>query len=428
MSESSSHPHTDSITPTRRPPWRAFVLCMVGGAVLAAGYTAYRKPQYEASATIILPSVQANAGSSLANQLGLNSAGPGNNIYMFKEILESSRARKAVGSGIGLSRGDVKNRTLVVEDATANTIAVLFTDTDKERARKAVEGFLNTLREIHRELSIPTRKTRVTELETNLVKTQAKLRDAEESLRLFQLSAKTVPTQTGQGSVFTGTRYAEQLRVLEVQRDGLATSISQLKSKLNEAGSLAKDLPTDIPAAKQWRDRLVELEYELKVAEISAGPKDPKVVRLTEQIGITKSRLRDETDRYLLAVGKGVADSQFGQGVMNLGSLYQEKATLDAQISALSRLARVAPTEAMNYQRLVSEVAILNKLIEQQRTQLEQARLDAQSDPNRWEILDEPEVSDQPVNKDFLRNIAVGIAIGFVVALAWVTGRDGGRK
>lgn len=398
---------------------------LIAGITLAALYTWYRKPQFEGSAVILMPSAQSGGANSLAQQLGMTLPVQGqSNIYMFKQILESSRARKAVGEAVGLPRSGIRDRTQIEENSTANSILIRVLDTDRERALKITSAFLDELRTIHKEMSIPTRENQVADLEDSLKDRQLKLRKAEEELREFQMTAKTAPTVSGSSTVMTGTRYIEQLRQLELDRARVSESLKSAKSRVERAKGSRIELPSDIPTAKEWREKLASLEYDLRVLEISAGPRDPNVVKLREQIQITKQSLRNEVDNYVSAVRSGLVDPTLESGIQNLSKLSQTVAGLDAQISALRRLAAIAPSEAMQFQRLIGEVAALQKLVEQARVQLEQARTEAAADPNRWEVLDVPEVSEDPVNKDYAKNMAVGGVVSLVAGLALAFAKD----
>lgn len=403
--------------------WVAF------GLALAGVYTFIKKPVYEGSAILLLPTVQGSGANSLAQQLGISvSAGSQSNIYMFKQILESSRARSMVAQQIGLSRGEVKLNSVIEENSTANSILITYLDPDQARAKKAVGSYISSLRKIHSELSIPSKKSQAQALQTSLEKRKSELSDAEERLRIFQLSAKTAPALGGNGVAISASRYSEQLRGLEIEREKLRSSVHQLRTQLERAKGASIELPNNLPTARQWREKLVQLEYELKVAEISGGPLDPKVVKLKSQIEITKSSLAQESERYLQALKSGVVDPSLESGIASFGAATSTLAGIEAQISALQRLTKVAPTEALTYQRMVNEIAMLSKLVESQRTQLEQAKWDAQADPNRWEVLDEPEVSAEPVNKNYIRNMAVGGVAGLVLAFFAISSRGAKAK
>jgi uncharacterized protein involved in exopolysaccharide biosynthesis len=50
--------------------------------------------------------------------------------------------------------------------------------------------------------------------------------------------------------------------------------------------------------------------------------------------------------------------------------------------------------------------------------QYESARMDQATDPNRWEVLDQPALGDKPVNKSFALNMGLGTFASLFVGLA----------
>jgi uncharacterized protein involved in exopolysaccharide biosynthesis len=43
--------------------------------------------------------------------------------------------------------------------------------------------------------------------------------------------------------------------------------------------------------------------------------------------------------------------------------------------------------------------------------------MDEATDPNRWEVLDEPQLADKPVNKRFGLSLGIGFAASLFVAI-----------
>jgi tetrahydromethanopterin S-methyltransferase subunit B len=77
-------------------------------------------------------------------------------------------------------------------------------------------------------------------------------------------------------------------------------------------------------------------------------------------------------------------------------------------------------------QRLAREVATLNELVQQLRVSLEQARMEMSRDPNRWEVLEEGRLREGAINKRWIRNSALGFAIGMIIStmLAFIMGKN----
>jgi len=57
-------------------------------------------------------------------------------------------------------------------------------------------------------------------------------------------------------------------------------------------------------------------------------------------------------------------------------------------------------------------VSTLNELVQQLRVALEQARMEMSRDPNRWEVLEEGRLKEEPVNKRWMFNTALAMVSG----------------
>lgn len=153
------------------------------------------------------------------------------------------------------------------------------------------------------------------------------------------------------------------------------------------------------------------------MAELTYGPDAPNVVKLKREIQLARQQLQKEIENYLRAVNMNLDP--------NLASLEMQKAGLEAQVGALQQLAVRAPEDTMHLQRLAREVATLNDIVQQLRINLEQARMELARDPNRWEVLENGTLKEEPVNKRWKLNIAVALAVGLIVGtlVAIVTGK-----
>jgi uncharacterized protein involved in exopolysaccharide biosynthesis len=96
----------------------------------------------------------------------------------------------------------------------------------------------------------------------------------------------------------------------------------------------------------------------------------------------------------------------------SLAPLELQRVGLEAQVSALQRLAARAPEDTLQLQRLAREVSTLNELVQQLRVSLEQARMELSRDPNRWEVLEDGRLKEEPVNKRWKLSIALALAGG----------------
>ena len=98
-----------------------------------------------------------------------------------------------------------------------------------------------------------------------------------------------------------------------------------------------------------------------------------------------------------------------------VSKLLVERMSISAQINALSRVARFAPSESVNLNHRYRKMALQGVVIQTLTQQLLEVTLQAQRDPNKWVVLDEPWIEEKPSNKDFLRMGLAGLLIGTVL-------------
>jgi uncharacterized protein involved in exopolysaccharide biosynthesis len=179
-------------------------------------------------------------------------------------------------------------------------------------------------------------------------------------------------------------------------------------------------IPSQIPPVVKWRDRLVEMEYDLQTRLLTLSDEAPEIAKLKAQIDITRKQMQSEIERYMRSVDiNGALDGS----ALSIPSLIAQKVGLEAQIHATSRLANLAPSESIQLTRLVRDLASRSAILQQLQGQYEIAKVQEGRNPNKWEVLDEPWVDDRPVNKGLLRATAASMFLGlflgcFVAALA----------
>jgi uncharacterized protein involved in exopolysaccharide biosynthesis len=217
----------------------------------------------------------------------------------------------------------------------------------------------------------------------------------------------------GSSLVGPDSTYLQQLNAAQLQLKQVQQQIAAAREAAQRAAKSATELPADLPPAASWRQKLTELEYELRVAELTYGPDAPNVVKLKRQMELTRQQLRKEIENYLRAVRLNLD--------VNLAPLELQRVGLEAQIVALRRLAVRAPEDTLKLQRLAREVATLSDIVQQLRVSLEQARMEMSRDPNRWEVLEEGTLKEESVNKRWKLNTALallgGLVLGCLVAL-----------
>ena len=413
------------------------LLCVLIG-VLA---TWLPKPVYEASSTLLFPAGGASPLAGIAQSFGISLPSGGTApLKMYRAVLESARLREMISQETGIKAKKLQSMTTVKDDAQASLITVLVRHEDPATAQKVAKLYIRSLARLNKELNLPLARNQVEFLERELSLRTKQLREAETRLLDFQRrmvgeggapsSASTsVPTPMGGlaglpsvrvsgGALGFDTAYLQQLNSARLQLNQVQQQIAAAREAAQRVAQSATELPADLPPAASWRAKLTELEYELRVAELTYGPDAPNVVKLKKEIELTRQQLRREIENYLKAVNMNVDP--------NLAPLELQRVGLEAQVNALQQLAARAPEDTLQLQRLAREVSTLNELVQQLRVALEQARMEMSRDPNRWEVLEEGRLREGAINKRWIRNSALGFAIGMIIStmLAFIMGKN----
>ncbi len=420
--------NTQETTPVFASLWeRRGVVAAVLSVALAAGiaYTLFAPAVWEAKATVIFPVRQPSAlGLASGDASALTSAlGGPTPVRVYAGILESARTIDFVAKDTGLSRLDVRQMSKVLDQAMENTITVSASSRNPDLAKKVVALHLQAMDLINQDLNLPQAQNDVEVINEQIVDEKKTIDENEAALLKFQSTAVTAPnvTPTGTGKdstlVASPSRWVSAQRELELQYARVESEIGQIQAWSTKIAEDGKTLPTPFSGAEKWRTALIDLEYELRIKELSYAQTSPEVKKLREQITITRTQMEAELANQVRATQEGLVD-QSSIGGQRLPGLIAEKVALDAQIQAVRRLADLAPAESVELSRLLRDIATHTTILNQLQGQLQLATIQKTRDPNKWEILDEPYVEDKPLNKSFFRNCAMSLFLGSVVAMA----------
>jgi uncharacterized protein involved in exopolysaccharide biosynthesis len=419
--------------PVFAPLWeRRWLVAIVLAVSLGLGicYTFFAPPVWEAQATVIFPVRQPSVlGASGADASALASAlGGPTPVRVYAGILESARTRAFVAEQTGMRRKEVEKMTKVLDQSMENSITVLARSTDPELAKRVVQLNLDALETINEDLNMPLAENDVDALNKRIDDQRTRIAEAEGQLLEFQNTAITAPRVTAAGTsretaiLAAPASWVATLRELEIQRAKVESEIKQAYQWGDRIAANGEETPSPFPGAEKWRTTLAELDYELRVAKLTYSTQAPEVTKIEDQIEIARTKLEDEIASYVEATRAGfIAPS--GTGALDIPKLLSDKVSLDAQIEAVGKLVELAPGEAIELSRRMREIATDTMILHTLEGQLQLAILQQSRDPNRWEVLDSPTLSEEPVNKSFLRNGVVslfgGLVLAFALALLW---------
>lgn len=358
--------------------------------------------------------------SSLASAL---TGGP-TPLKIYKGFLESERVLKMVAEASGMKRKDVFKARKIVDQSMESSLTVTARSDNAAEAVKIVQAHLEALDKVNTEVSEPLYEDDAKVLGKKLGEQRIKVERIESQLLSFQQSAVTAPMVSASGSGKESTvvagpaRWQELQRQLEIGIQKVNGSIQSVRKQITASGK-SGNLPSNLPPVKKWRDRLVDLEYELKLKELSFAPESPEVAQLRDTVKETRTKMEKEIAAYAGAVNSGAIDPTAVQE--SLAGLVTERFGLEAQLSAVKRLAALAPGESITLSQLTRELATQSAILQQVQAQYELAKIQGMRNPNRWQVLDEPEIDEEPTNKSYGKAGAIfgllGMVLGAMAAL-----------
>lgn len=405
----------------------------VAALVFAGGiaYTVISKPVWEAKATLIFPvRTPSLLGANSFDQTSLAASltGGPTPLKVFGGMLESEHALNLVAKESGLPKRRIKDMRSFQDQTMESTLTISVRNQDPELAKKIVQLHLDALDKINEEVSRPLASGDADVLQTKVEAQKVKVKKAEEDLLAFQKTAVTAPTiaQSGSGKdatvLPTTGQWSSILAQLELDYKKIDSMIRDREWRTDSIAKGNGQLPSSLGPVKRWRDKLTDMQYELKVQELTLAPEAPENVKLRKAIAVTHNQMRSELQKFAAATRKGMIDPNDSEG-NRLPNLMTERVAVEAQIEAVRKLAKIAPGESVQLSRLTREVATQSAILQQMQAQSELAQLQADRDPNRWEVLDTPEVDEKPVNKSLSKNGALfgffGVILGCFAALVW---------
>ncbi len=403
---------------------------LVGGiasAVVLAGvtYTIVSEPIWEAEATIVFPSrapsILGNAGMAEASGLAATLSGGPTPIKVYKGFLESQRTLDLVAEATGMIRKDVFRARSIVDQSMESSITISAQDKNSDLARKIVAEHLAALEKINAEVSDPLYADDSKVLGGKLKEQQTKVLALENAMLKFQQQAVTAPGVAPSGAnkealtAASPAKWQQLQRDLEIQIQKVNAGIRAIRTQIQQVTGKAAIMPSNLPPVRRWRDRLVELQYELKIKELTFGPSSPEVLLLKGSVEETNKSLKKELAAYSGAISSGALDPTADPE--SLSGLVAERFALEAQLDAVKRLAALAPSESMTMARLTRELTTQTAILQQLQAQYELARIQELRNPNRWQVLDEPRVAEEAVNKSLAKSGLIAGMLGLILGV-----------
>ena len=416
-------------------PWRSIATLAALGALVSATVTLVRPAEYAARMSIFFPTRSASLGGGAAEAVSMASAassiigsGP-SPLRIFEAFLSSETAISDFRKSFGMKRQDfIENRALD-SDSRTNVLSITFIDHDPLRARKVLDMHVTELRKINSKVSFNTMEDDLKVLAAQLENSKRRMTNLDSQLVTTQRGAISAPTFTaGPGGIAsTPAPWAQKLIALQLEQERIDKTLLASKQQI-KALAKSPDLPTDLPPVRRLRPRILDLTYQLETKRRTLGPEAPEVTRIEDELQVARAELQKEIAAYLQGVDRnliepgmappsGAANSEEGTGDTALPMLLTKRVANEAQIAALRRLTQAAPGESMALNKLYRQVNLQAGIVQTLTNQYLMASLQAERDPNRWVILDDPWTDDRPTNKSYGRAALVGAAIGAILGV-----------
>lgn len=376
-------------------------------ASLAALVTFVLPAKYEVKSTLMLV-VPENADQIKLSAIGGQGPDP---LSIIQAVIQSRPSIEYISKQTGLDTKGVVQFMNVDTDKPSNTVTISSIQEPK-LAQKIVGSALFKLDELTRTLQFSEGGRQAAYLKGAIAQKESEYRKASEKLAEFQKHAKTAYDPT---NPTTATAYTKALSDLQMQYGVIQNQLKVAREQAHIAASKSLDIPTALPASQLWRGKLVDLEYQLRVAQTKYGPEASAVQQLQEAIAETKKELQREIAAYLSSVNLNVD--------ANIAQLEAQRIVLEWQLQFAKQLADKAPSEAMQAQRMITEVEMITEVLKDLRSQYETALARSEVEKVKWSVLEKPWVSDEPTNKKYVRNCLIGFLAGLMMAWIWAVWR-----
>ena len=397
-------------------------------------YTFVVPPRWEASAVLFIPDTSGTPISSqyMSALAGGGSVGGGvagaaaalgigqkaDTLSILQGMLESRTSLNRIARQIGMDRQKVEDILQDKLDKDSGQIKISFQSKEKAKAIGAVAAAVETLDDMCKMAYSGRAQRMATELSSQLAQARKNLEKTEDEILAFQTKMQTSPAPSNTGDTMLLSPYAPKLQEAEAALLRTQKELSVARQIAHSIGTKALDIPIGGAGEgdprnqiDQYRIRYIQLEYDLHVAEISLGPEAPKVVSLRREKAIARKQLESEIAKYVQSVDVG---ANYGVAMLQAKELIGKW-----DVRYISALMHTAPKELAKLQQLLREQSIRTAILVNLRSEYTKAQIDAaisKEDPLKFVTLDAPGLTDdEPVNKRWGRNSAIGMVLGLLL-------------
>jgi len=453
LNRTSDTEHRTPIESRRGKRWALPVVTALVAGLMAFTVTSLLPKSYRSEATLYFPNAGDSAGGllgslrSLAGTGGavserggqapllwglLNSPQVASGPQTAIAVLASLRARGWVCDKLDLPRRwDMKRSAALkrLDGAVSfginkhGLLALEAVDRDPRLTADILNAYIRRLSDLAEKLSlnVATRNRRL--IESRLTKARARLADAERRLREMterdpNAVISVAADQAARGLVDLQSERARAQAELDAVTAELQVEVETARSVVHEAYAL----PALSPVAREARTRVRRLETDLAVARVQYGPDHPQYRLLAEQLKAARDALSAEIGREKSTVEQGLSPQIAALRARQAG-LEAQRDGLDRAIAEVERLLTDVPQRQLARVRLQREAGYIGDLVGTLEMQLELARIAEEREGTTFEVVDQPEVPEEPFAPRRLFSTALAMVAGLLLGVAWQVGQ-----
>ena len=315
--------------------------------------------------------------------------------------------RVAKANKIG-SVKDLKTILTFTKDYPKNRLMLAANDPEAKRSIKILNDTVDSLRLMNKTVAFSAADLQAKFIEDSIKEKTVQLETAQGKLAEYLKTMKAPSDPTDVGSVSTNMQKA---RDYQFQLASVEKQLKEARAAAERASASGIDIPTTSATSANWRNRIKELELQLRTSETQYGPKNTVVVKARAALEEAKTMAAQETGAEQRSIDEGLNST--------VAALEQQRLLLTFQVAETRQLANLAPDEAMALGRLYTEAKTLEQVLLGLRQRYETAKVDAQVQRVTWTVLETPYREDEPGNKRPVMAGVVLFMLGFIGAGVW---------
>ncbi len=432
---------------------KAIIVTVVLSAVITAAFlTIILPPIYKVETTLFFPIPANNVSkqSIMPSSSGVQPSStflPLNTETILQPLLGLLDSRKVAEYVLkkmpDQTISKIRSNVTVDIDVKTGLIEVVGYNKKPEIAAQLSTTYADACNKIFRGFSTEMTKEFRLFLEDQLADVQKKLYVAEEDLRVFKESHKTVMMdEETKNAIETDADLESEIRLKKIELDGIDAKTGEIGDQLSRQMKmeLSAQVVTDNPVVRQLNSQLADLEIQFAAANVRYKENHPTITRLKTQIQATKNGISKEIARVVSSQTEGL-NPLYENLRQQYSNLLSDKHFSEASLEGLKfareemqdRLSKL-PGLSCDLVRLERDVTVYTQLVEGLMVQLENTKAQEVVETQSFIIVDRAEIPPKPAFPIMRVNLIVAIGFSiiwgilFVFLLEYIENRAGSKR